>query len=104
MSSEEACRWVRKLGDMADPDDIAAYLRAQGIRGEVGRSQSCVVAEFIRSKLDPTSYVSVDREYIGYTSAGGYDPVHMNTPHNLTQFIDLFDELYYPYLIGGEES
>lgn len=100
--AEKVARVLRELP--RDPDEIAAFLHGQGITGERGCPESCVLANFFRVAYGLR--VSVSPSYwsqIVPIAFPGTDPYkNQNMPRHVAAFLYRFDRGEYPELEEGE--
>lgn len=103
MSVEDAVVWVDKLSGMDSASDIAGFLRAEGVAGELSSSFHCVVAEFLREKTGVHAIVTAIQVTVWETKSkdGVFLPVTQSVRRpssTLHEFITLFDQGDYPEL------
>lgn len=88
---------VDKLRSLETPDEIAAFLTHQGVVGEVGRVESCPIANWVSSVTGRT--VTVIHGEVNAHISGTLDWDTEPNSKAMKEFIYSFDAENYPALI-----
>jgi hypothetical protein len=85
--------WLEKFEDMT-PDQIAAVLAHEGIRGIPGDAEDCGFVRFFRAKTGRD--VHVDGVQVRLPTLGF---LALRMPLSTGRFVQLFDAMHYPNLV-----
>ena len=98
---------LNNIGDT--PDEIAAFLEGQGVKGYRGAAYVCVLANYLRSVFDLSTSVGreevVLREQLEGRSASGHPNfrivARLRLPNHVKKFTTGFDSGNFPTLVNS---
>jgi len=87
---------LKELG--SGKNKIAETLKAKRVKGDVGDSESCPIANYVKRVFPKAASVEVEGGTID-VCWGADDCISVDTPKAVNDFIGDFDESHYPDLI-----
>ncbi len=94
MIKEKALQLLNELG--SDPDQVAKSLEELGCKGNISEDKSCPIANYLKSKFDSSISVGAWEIAVGDNL--------FDAPKPVEEFIDQFDDSFYPNLIEENDE
>ncbi len=94
MIKEKALQLLNELG--SNPDQVAERLEELGCKGNISEDKSCPIANYLKSKFDTVVSVGTWEIRVGDNL--------FDAPKPVEEFINLFDDSFYPNLIEENEE